>query len=79
MMPKYASNLGFEPLEPQKSDLPLSASTNSTQADNSQANVEVPDAKFDWTSSGLVNPLDCKYQETMTIIKLACLVQILML
>lgn len=53
-MPKFASNLGFQPLEPQKT-VPSTSTQNETQP------VEVPDAKFDWTSSGLVNPLDCKY------------------
>lgn len=59
MMPKFASNLGYTPLEPQKSEvIPVQPNNSNNEVPQSQ---EVPDAKFDWNGSGLVNPLDCKY------------------
>lgn len=54
-MPRFAANLGFNPLEPMKSDSmlqPISASASSTKT------PDIPAAQFDWNNSGLVNPLD---------------------
>lgn len=49
-MPRFAANLGGSPLQPVKSGV---ASENETTDI-----ADVPVAQFDWTSSGLVNPLD---------------------
>lgn len=67
-MPRFAANLGFNPLQP------LKPTTTSEQQPNSNTIVnhrnisttlkpesvtnEVPAAQFDWNSAGLVNPLD---------------------
>uniref|UniRef100_A0A1B0D627 Aftiphilin clathrin-binding box domain-containing protein n=1 Tax=Phlebotomus papatasi TaxID=29031 RepID=A0A1B0D627_PHLPP len=71
-MPRFAANLGFSPLQPMKPG--PGASSTSSSAPNQQRDgsemvalpatgggggiSEVPAAQFDWTSSGLVNPLD---------------------
>lgn len=64
-MPRFAANLGFNPLEPMKSSLaPTSAATTPTTAQSgnggakSTSSTDIPDVQFDWNSSGLVNPLD---------------------
>ncbi|XP_056630006.1 aftiphilin isoform X1 [Diorhabda sublineata] len=63
-VPRFAANLGLQPLEPVKmesiaptpspSTPPIVQTTFQAQTDIQ----EVPNAEFDWTSSGLVNPLD---------------------
>lgn len=71
-MPRFASNLSFNPLEPLK---PMSnASSNSLnksdlndgkilapQASRPDIIAAVPEVQFDWNSSGLVNPLDGEF------------------
>lgn len=66
-VPRFAANLGFSPLEPVRASSissPVSPSakpeSQTTAAENFSALSEdaVPAAQFDWTSSGLVNPLD---------------------
>ncbi|GLV43579.1 Aftiphilin [Carabus blaptoides fortunei] len=63
-MPRFAANLGFTPLEPMKSDLPPSVNYQQPTVSQPEPAPEVPAAKFDWTSSGLVNPLDCQTIDT---------------
>jgi hypothetical protein len=69
-VPRFAANLSFSPIEPikptdggQKSASepnPTSAtSTTSTVLQPSKVD-SVPEADFDWNTSGLVNPLDGK-------------------
>uniref|UniRef100_A0A1B0CQQ3 Aftiphilin clathrin-binding box domain-containing protein n=1 Tax=Lutzomyia longipalpis TaxID=7200 RepID=A0A1B0CQQ3_LUTLO len=58
-MPRFAANLGFSPLQPMKPG--ASSSTHRVEGSDkltSTAPSEVPAAQFDWTSAGLVNPLD---------------------
>lgn len=63
-MPRFAANLGFSPLEPMKTSLAptaattLSATVQSGSGTKSTGSTDIPDVQFDWTSSGLVNPLD---------------------
>lgn len=52
-MPRFAANLGFTPLEPTKS-------ADGSASGGVRTATDVPAAQFDWTSSGLVNPLDGK-------------------
>lgn len=65
-MPKFASNLGFSPLEPLK-PVPLNGGptggggqmmTSGKGETLKRFGNEVPAVQFDWNSSGLVNPLD---------------------
>lgn len=70
-MPRFAANLGFTPLEPMKTDLPSVHHQQPTVSQPEPA-PEVPAAKFDWTSSGLVNPLDCKYFQRFPIVSYNC-------
>jgi hypothetical protein len=60
-MPAFAAGLG-QMLEP-KPLLPTSGSSNSLKTDNGTSEGQIQtddtlDVKFDWTSSGLTNPLD---------------------
>lgn len=69
-MPRFAANLGFSPLQPMKPGAGASSTSSSepNQREGSEMVAlpatggggvsEVPAAQFDWTSSGLVNPLD---------------------
>lgn len=64
-MPRFASNLSFNPLEPLKSASSANSSNNAENVDMkilapqpAKDITTVPDVKFDWNSSGLVNPLD---------------------
>lgn len=59
MVPKFAANLTSSPLEPLKPEIISPSPTSQPKEPN--LNDEVPVAQFDWNSSGLVNPLDCKY------------------
>ncbi|GAB0088689.1 hypothetical protein DMENIID0001_031530 [Sergentomyia squamirostris] len=75
-MPRFAANLGFSPLQPK----PVAgSSTGSSQqyyptsgeVDESHplppGLSDVPAAQFDWTSSGLVNPLDASQAHTLLL------------
>ncbi|CAB3363963.1 Hypothetical predicted protein [Cloeon dipterum] len=53
-MPRFAANLGHSPLEPVKA-----ADILSTSNSMAPEQENVPAAQFDWSGSGLVNPLDC--------------------
>ncbi|XP_046689034.1 uncharacterized protein LOC124374943 isoform X3 [Homalodisca vitripennis] len=58
-VPRFAANLSCGPLEPVKATEPLQPSPQpavTTQPVTTQESV--PDAHFDWVSSGLTNPLD---------------------
>lgn len=66
-MPRFAANLGFGPLEPLKptkftADTSSSRNSKATSSGSSEkpstSTNDVPAVKFDWNSSGLVNPLD---------------------
>lgn len=67
-MPRFATNLGYNSLEPLKPTAVDSSQIQSTVANNKNGGTssnepalgEVPAAQFDWNSSGLVNPLDGK-------------------
>lgn len=62
-MPRFAANLSFDPIQPQTILQP-------TKVESSKASIsgepvaapssDVPAAQFDWSSAGLVNPLDGK-------------------
>ncbi|XP_063706005.1 mucin-2 isoform X2 [Culicoides brevitarsis] len=56
-MPRFAANLSFDPIQPQPLLQPTSASTNTKPCD-AKASDAVPVAQFDWSTAGLVNPLD---------------------
>ena len=63
-MPRFAANLGFNPLEPLK-PVKLGTSVVGSEPTTSIYNhktgtvrTEVPAVEFDWNTSGLVNPLD---------------------
>lgn len=76
-MPRYASNLSFNPLEPLKPSTTSSINTTSSSSSSSSsiskselndakipAKIQpdvIPEVEFDWNSSGLVNPLDGKF------------------
>ncbi|CAH1279655.1 unnamed protein product [Diabrotica balteata] len=68
-VPKFAANLGGQPLEPIKMEsLTPSPSKPTppapqTSSQTSQEAQDVPSAQFDWTNSGLVNPLDYSSNE----------------
>lgn len=72
-MPRYASNLSFNPLEPLKPITTASSiSTSISKSELSDVKISaplplktqqpdvIPEVEFDWNSSGLVNPLDGK-------------------
>jgi hypothetical protein len=65
-VPRFAANLSFSPIEPIKpTGGQKSASepnpTSTTAAVLQPSKVDsVPEADFDWNTSGLVNPLDGK-------------------
>lgn len=76
-MPRYASNLSFNPLEPLKPSTTSSINTTSSSSSSSSSISKselsdakiptkiqpdvIPEVEFDWNSSGLVNPLDGKF------------------
>ncbi|XP_049788658.1 aftiphilin isoform X1 [Schistocerca nitens] len=73
-VPRFAANLGFSPLEPVRASSissPVSPSakpdpqTSAVETVNSLSEDAVPAAQFDWTSSGLVNPLDAGCQSAL--------------
>ncbi|CAH1955323.1 unnamed protein product [Acanthoscelides obtectus] len=58
-MPRFAANLTMEPLEPIKTECASPSLHKSAPLLNPQPPVpEVPSAQFDWSGSGLTNPLD---------------------
>ena len=59
-MPRFAANLGFSPLEPVRANRSPPAPVPVSAAAAVEQEGSVPAAQFDWNSSGLVNPLDCK-------------------
>ncbi|XP_063706004.1 mucin-2 isoform X1 [Culicoides brevitarsis] len=59
-MPRFAANLSFDPIQPQPLLQPTSASTNTKPCD-AKASDAVPVAQFDWSTAGLVNPLDVSH------------------
>lgn len=63
-MPRFAANMSFNPIEPLKSKTPLSLQESVKPSELQPVKVTsevVPEAEFDWNSSGLVNPLDGKF------------------
>lgn len=58
-VPKFAANLGTNPLEPLKPEV-LTPEVIPMKSAQPSTSTEVPSAEFDWTSAGLTNPLDCK-------------------
>lgn len=73
-MPRYASNLSFNPLEPLK-PVSTTSSINTSISKSELSDVKIsaplqpktqqpdviPEVEFDWNSSGLVNPLDGEF------------------
>lgn len=60
-MPIFASNLGLQPLEPIKSEIPLTQATSlSPSISRKSVPTEIPSAQFDWKGAGLENPLESK-------------------
>ncbi|CAH0550027.1 unnamed protein product [Brassicogethes aeneus] len=68
-MPRFAANLGSTPLEPIKPEVIRQPATKPVEvnlatpgpaasAATAPATLEIPSAQFDWTGSGLINPLD---------------------
>lgn len=55
-MPRYAANLSFDPIQPMLQPTPVSAASASKPTKTTETSVPV--AQFDWSSAGLVNPLD---------------------
>ncbi|XP_066593877.1 aftiphilin isoform X2 [Prorops nasuta] len=66
-IPRFAANLGYTPLEPVKANSDIQSvivpTANKNQSPTSLE--DVPDAQFDWNSSGLVNPLDANTPEVI--------------
>lgn len=54
-MPRFAANLSFDPIQPQQAA--VLQPTVEPPVPLPPRN-EVPAAQFDWSSAGLVNPLD---------------------
>ncbi|XP_028131999.1 aftiphilin [Diabrotica virgifera virgifera] len=71
-VPKFAANLGVQPLEPIKMESLTPSPSKPTppapqiSSQSSQEAQDVPSAQFDWTNSGLVNPLDYSSNEPPT-------------
>jgi hypothetical protein len=60
-MPRFAANLGLTPLQPVKTEIltPIPVQNVSSPSNSSQKNsIDIPTAQFDWSGSGLINPLD---------------------
>ncbi|XP_060528176.1 uncharacterized protein LOC132703111 isoform X2 [Cylas formicarius] len=64
LMPRYAANLSLAPLEPIKSNSlaqnlnPVVENNPSNASQSVSTTLEIPIAEFDWSDSGLTNPLD---------------------
>lgn len=67
-VPRFAANLGFSPLEPVRASevLPL-ASLSAPPCTTNEEEETVPDAHFDWVSSGLTNPLDSSHSSLLDL------------
>lgn len=68
-VPRFASDLSFNPLQPQKSSIAATTTTSieKTTVKNAEMNKQsqpqpdvIPEVEFDWSGSGLKNPLDAK-------------------
>lgn len=59
-MPKFAANLSAAPLEPVKSEI-LTPTPANVSFSTPTSQSDIPTAQFDWSGSGLTNPLDCEY------------------
>ncbi|KAG8233755.1 hypothetical protein J437_LFUL003825 [Ladona fulva] len=72
-VPRFAANLGFDPLEPVKASAAVSKenaaiphqATRVTSSQDAEVQENVPAAQFDWTSSGLVNPLESTHRSAL--------------
>lgn len=69
-MPRFAANLSFSPIEPMKPSSaqaltvkPLPDAKPSILQPTKALTETVPEAEFDWNSSGLVNPLDGEFTD----------------
>lgn len=66
-MPRFAANMSLNPIEPTIRAQTLSVQSSTEQPKPSVLqpvkvkSETVPEAEFDWNSSGLVNPLDGKF------------------
>jgi hypothetical protein len=81
-VPRFAANLSFSPIEPIKpSDggQKLSSENLSTAVLQPSKAETVPEADFDWNTSGLVNPLDGKLINTIIIHRISFLLPIKMI
>lgn len=80
-MPRFAANLSFNPIEPLKPSSSQSSSSKSSTGTkppvlqpSTVPTETVPEAEFDWNSSGLVNPLDGELNSSVTLLLLRSLV-----
>nr|XP_023021282.1 uncharacterized protein LOC111509715 [Leptinotarsa decemlineata] len=65
-MPRFAANLGLQPLEPIRTEQPTSSILKPSPSIPQPQNVDIPSAQFDWMGSGLVNPLDSLPKDATT-------------
>lgn len=74
-MPRFAANLSMNPIEPLKPTSSQSSTIkSSTEVQSSMLHTTkevVPEAEFDWNSSGLVNPLDGELQFFVSLFSVA--------
>lgn len=68
-VPRFAANLGFSPLEPVRAPeiLPSAPPPAAPPCTTSEEEETVPDAHFDWVSSGLTNPLDSSHSSLLDL------------
>lgn len=68
-VPRFAANLGFSPLEPVRAPeiLPSASSPAAPPCTTAEEEETVPDAHFDWVSSGLTNPLDSSHSSLLDL------------
>ena len=75
-MPRFAANLSLNPIEPIKPTVSQSSTsapkeiTHSILQPTKAPTDFVPEAEFDWNSSGLVNPLDGKLNQLVVLLLL---------
>uniref|UniRef100_A0A1B6D259 Aftiphilin clathrin-binding box domain-containing protein n=1 Tax=Clastoptera arizonana TaxID=38151 RepID=A0A1B6D259_9HEMI len=74
-VPRFAANLGVGVLEPVKAPEPLQSTVGFSISTTEES---VPDAHFDWSSSGLTNPLDCG-SSTLSLCTVLCFIRCLVM
>ncbi|XP_075223022.1 uncharacterized protein LOC142325318 isoform X2 [Lycorma delicatula] len=66
-VPRFAANLGSNPLQPIKAVEIQPVNSSSPVPPPNEEVAAVPDAHFDWVSSGLTNPLDCTHSALLDL------------